>query len=148
MNGKRTALTLLLTLGTTGAHAGDDDPAPADVVAAVIQPEAVGAKPLTGPARSVPLATLPARARTALRKLAKAENASLSRATVVEQDGQLIYEFYGVRRRGLLGREEVLLTTFREPVEAAEARKHEQSLGRRFERLGQALTPESRNDAR
>lgn len=144
MNGKLASLSLLLTLTATGAHAGDDEPAPAEVVSAVIQPEAVGAKPATAPARSVPLVTLPARARTALRKLAKAENASLSRATVVEQDGQRIYEFYGVRRRGLLGREEVLLTTFREPVEIAE----ERSLSRRFERLGQALTPDFLNEGR
>ncbi len=126
------------SLPAWAATAADDDATVPDVASA----PPVAAAGVAGPVRAVPLLTLPAGARTALRRMAQAEDATLARATVHERDGQLIYEFYAVRRRGLLGREEYLLTEFREPVEAAEARRHARSLRGRVERLNTALHPE------
>lgn len=126
------ALTLAALQATGPARAGDGPGPPPAPESAAALPD-----PDASPLRWW---SVPRRARSTLRRMAAAQDASVSRCLLIERDGQVTYEVHAARRRGLLRKEEFVLTRFTEPEAEASARREARSLRGRLGRLRQSVS--------
>ena len=82
--------------------------------------------------------SIPRPARVAAKKLAKSQDASVTRCVAIDQDDKVSYEIHASHHLGLFKRDDFVLTGVSEPKAVAEKRREEQTLRRRMERLRDA----------
>lgn len=79
--------------------------------------------------------SVPRPARVAAKKLAKSQDASVTRCVAIEREDKVAYEIHASHNLGLFKKDDFVLTSVSEPKATAEKRKEEQTLKGRVRRL-------------
>lgn len=91
--------------------------------------------------------SVPKTARTAAKKLAANQDASVSRCVAVDQGDMVSFEIHASRRTGLFKRTDFVLTRVSEPKTTVERRKEEQTLKKRMARFRDFVLDRNQPDA-